>query len=553
MNYLNPQTWMGSMAQQRWSLNNFPIGIGLAAAAHLHMRNKFRAIADQQERGHLIRRNVLSLNQVLGAIDDLRDLDNAIQMLDKAIAELEGKRPQGKNGDHLNRNPSRRQRMLDQRRKARENTQFVHADDTSNVVMTEIGNGIRIEFSRVPRLLGDDTPWETDSDEEQSSLEDDSDKPYQPSQSTMKRPMPDLAKWSSTCQELRKSRDASIEKTIRQVATFESLLVGLDKSYFSAICWTATAIIRYAITTDPISNAVGRIIAGAHWVATRLKFWSSNSNVRSTSSAATAIALKLQHSTSFLFLPLVPTILISGMHFMVAARARWIISKIQRTYRESMIIAKRHSIAATLLSIRQERLEWLQKEIEAFERAEERGAQTDRRDGSQSGSSATDDSNSTGSRNNTNNNYINNNNNRHHPTPDRRVQLAIEQFNNAVRAGLRTTLGSSPNNDHSRQRTSSSGARSDTNLPTATATSSTSSNSTPDLADRTGRHYVLKNPGIQMLGPDLFTMDLEAFLRDPQERRRILRLEAKAMRTDLRLMRKQVIDQSKKAATQAIQ
>ncbi|KAG0243809.1 hypothetical protein BGW41_001321 [Actinomortierella wolfii] len=148
---------------------------------------------------------------------------------------------------------------------------------------------------------------------------------------------------------------------------------------------------------------------------------------------------------------------------MVAARARWIISKIQRTYRESM-----------------ERLEWLQKEIEAFERAEERGAQTDRRDGSQSGSSATDDSNST-------------------------------------------------------------------------ATSSTSSNSTPDLADRTGRHYVLKNPGIQMLGPDLFTMDLEAFLRDPQERRRILRLEAKAMRTDLRLMRKQVIDQSKKAATQAIQ
>ncbi|KAG0259735.1 hypothetical protein DFQ27_003913 [Actinomortierella ambigua] len=169
---MDSQAWMTTMHTQRWSLSNFPIGIGLAAAAHVHMRNRIRSMADQQERGHLLRKSIITLDQVLATLEDLRDIDNAINMLDRAIEELEDRHWEARSDDQAKHSASRRRRRRHRQRVARERDQLAHAGSVANSVMTEVENGFRIELSPLPRFPEEGAFWTTESEDEYGSHQD---------------------------------------------------------------------------------------------------------------------------------------------------------------------------------------------------------------------------------------------------------------------------------------------------------------------------------------------------------------------------------------------
>ncbi|KAG0002218.1 hypothetical protein BGZ79_003382 [Entomortierella chlamydospora] len=214
------------------------------------------------------------------------------------------------------------------------------------------------------------------------------------------------------------------------------------------------------------------------------------------------------------------------MHFFAAARAQWVVHRIQKENRTQTQFLRRLSIVSIFLSIREQRLAWLAQRIREFEDAE-----LEKQDEEEYEDVGED---------------VNENDN---GDDEKNVGNGSEQTDRVHRPAITTGARSeSPvrprylaHDAHSRVYSMLQGERSNEwphdqfqSLDNTSSSNSGQNGTAPNQRP---------HPSIDIrlfpfaFGPDLKNMDLTLFLNSPQERKRILRLEFEGMRDELTAFR----------------
>ncbi|KAG0094384.1 hypothetical protein BGZ93_007291 [Podila epicladia] len=71
---------------------------------------------------------------------------------------------------------------------------------------------------------------------------------------------------------------------------------------------------------------------------------------------------------AYMFLPLVPTLFISGLHFAAYAKTQFALNKIRKDTKDQVRFARRLSLLSAFLLVREKRLNWMVEEIKTFEK-----------------------------------------------------------------------------------------------------------------------------------------------------------------------------------------
>lgn len=69
-----------------------------------------------------------------------------------------------------------------------------------------------------------------------------------------------------------------------------------------------------------------------------------------------------------MYLPLVPTLFVSGLHFVAYARTQFALNKIRKDTKEQVLFARRLSLLSAFLLVREKRLNWMVEEIKSYEK-----------------------------------------------------------------------------------------------------------------------------------------------------------------------------------------
>ncbi|KAF8987954.1 hypothetical protein BGZ52_001790 [Haplosporangium bisporale] len=75
-----------------------------------------------------------------------------------------------------------------------------------------------------------------------------------------------------------------------------------------------------------------------------------------------------QPAVAYMYLPLVPTLFVSGLHFVAYARTQFALNKIRKDTKEQVRFARRLSLLSAFLLVREKRLNWMVEEIKSYEK-----------------------------------------------------------------------------------------------------------------------------------------------------------------------------------------
>ncbi|CAO3570898.1 unnamed protein product [Mortierella alpina] len=523
------------------SLSAFPIGLGLTTAAHVHLCQRNIARAEKHRSRYLLQHNIAQLEMLSQSLEDLNALTDMIDNINTVLDRFSGPRTH-KRRPRRPRHPGQPQNTTtdahDPAQCSLGNTSYEASPEST---ADPISKDSSKRFSDVlgsresgPYDDGDDIVPATHADGPAASE-------HRAGSSSGPRtrrhrcagssarivdiPVEELEEWTKVYKTLRVSQEQCNGRTFEQMRrTMPSTFLLKNELVFSFLLSSAT-MLRFLCSTKGFlaffAKHTTRLRSLVSWIpwpwsppSTSYIPWglapnssqSTGQNMDALISGTAndpAAARTSGVSVAFAFLPLVPTLFVSGIHFLAAARSHWTLRNMQKDMDRKKQFIKRLEVLSLFLLIRELRLKWLVEEIEAYDADEALREQSEDNDEDAFVNSASADPSSatrTGSVD--------------PPT------LLAPGLNNRVYSLLQDRqgdLGSRPRNSNDRRRQQPPPRSGQQGSRSRTRASS-------DLKFST-------------FGPDLENMDMDLFLRDARERSRILRLEFEGMHQELTLFR----------------
>ncbi|KAF9106840.1 hypothetical protein BGX27_009014 [Mortierella sp. AM989] len=566
---MNSTAFLGS-----FSLSTFPIGIGLTAAAHAHLCNRSLTKTEEQRKHYLVLQSHSKADFVSQTLLDLNSLSEMLELVNVVLMQFPESRPRlrhrhesrrlrahtkDRRSDTIKHNNGRRRSSQEDDDKScsefhergssgiteapivksdEEKNEVHHSRRTSiNYLGESSSSGLRryrnLRHSRQPREI---------------HRSNRSERKYWLS-------VADLEQWSRTYKALRHAQEAYMKTALHRMSRTQPFYFTLQNNLAFSFIIT---MLRYVTSTEKFSTLFSRYVPRFYRLRSWFKWgslsppsplyipwgYASSSNqgveqgltsISSTSSGAgTNPRFSSSVSAAFALLPLAPALFVSGIHFLAAARAQWVISSIQKENRRQAQFARRLSVLSTFLSIREKRLAWLAREIREFEIAEaERQEEEEYEDLCED---------------------INENGDEIHEGDEGNVEEIGKRTNNSqgttVTAESATTTSTGrpvrprylAQDAHSRVYSMLQDERSNV-WPQDQSQNRTSPGGGNGSQEGTAQGHRHRQSDFETrlfmfaFGPDLENMDLDLFLNSSRERRRILRLEFEGMRDELTLFR----------------
>ncbi|KAF9351146.1 hypothetical protein BGX34_000760 [Mortierella sp. NVP85] len=535
------------------SLAAFPLGLGLTAAAHIHLCQRTLHKATLKHDYCVQRQSSLNPDQF--ALTIAESMNQMVALVDDIILRFQDSLPRPRRRHDSGKTHSRRTRdrrnslvtpkrtttarFRDSRRVSEDNLPIFWTHSTPLSTKDVKGKGIATtvleeETAHQEGLLY--TMPEESQEAEGSGLKrpKTARPPRQAGESFRRKPtavhvsVESLETWSNTYRTLRRIQERHSKNVFQRLIKSDPVFVKLQGNALFMFFLGGITTLRHLITTTGFKSLVAKCswIPGFEWFT-----WANISPPRSSyipwglaqrsgkhvgtgggtsggTADVTAVAAagrggpnNSNVSTAFAFLPLVPTLLVAGMHFVAALRTQWNIRQIEKENRRQTQYARQLGVMAMFLLIREQRLGWLAEKIRDFE--EEEATKSRETKGGGGGDDNDEDFEDVPDEEEAET---------HGPNmADTAAFINSLQHHEAVREDYHN------NTDMEGQEDGSS-------------------------PPRRGR-IQLVDPKVLVLtfGPNLEKMDMQQFLMNPMERNRILRLEFEGMRDELVLFRQNMI------------
>ncbi|KAG0364673.1 hypothetical protein BGZ54_007277 [Gamsiella multidivaricata] len=508
------------------SLSNFPVGIGLIAAAHLDLCRRNLSWTAEETQLCVFHRTLARLENTAHVLSNLNTLTELTSLVNSFLMQFPEYQALGRRYERR-RGPKPHRDSKDKR--------VVHT--TKHSIKKEHNqNGSKANENVTKNAEGKDVAT-IPSDKEDASLEDhavvaEDDGHAESSTAGSKRhrsmrhprhPLEtrfgrkktilvettaaNLEQWSNTYKALRQSQEASMEELVSRVRKIDPHLMNLQNSSAFSFFLSGITILRYAITTERFMSFITKYT----WPLLKLGSWFKWSSIspprssyipwglappsgghlseQSIESLASNAGTGANLPVAFAFLPLIPTLFISGIHLLASVKAQWVSYQIHSYYRQQAKYAKRLSVVITFMIIRERRLLWLAQKIRSFDEEREKAL----REQDFEDVEGTDNDDEGDGQNTT--------------------QASVDRI---PREG---------------------------NTVAGTALAGRVSCLDADQQAQGSQHEQSSEAKTIQLtfGPDLGSMDLRRFLNDSAERRKILRLEFEGMRDELLFFRESLL------------
>ncbi|KAF9966122.1 hypothetical protein BGZ70_003252 [Mortierella alpina] len=524
------------------SLSAFPIGMGLTTAAHVHLCQRNIARAEKYRSQYQLQHNISQLDMLSQSLEDLNALTDMIDNLNTVLDRFSSprthkrrtRRPRplgqarsktsdahdpaerslgntsqepspGSTADPTDRDSSRRFNEL---HKSRESDPY---NDGDSMIPATLGDGPAASEHRAESASGPRTRRHCRAGSSARIID---------------IPVEELEQWTKVYKTLRISQEQCNGRTFEQLRrTMPSAFLLKNELVFSFLLSSAT-MLRFLCSTKGFSAFFAKhtvrfrsLVSWIPWPwsppsSSYIPWGLAPNSSQTTGQNMDALVSGTANdpgaarasgvSVAFAFLPLVPTLFVSGIHFLAAARSHWTLRNMQKDMDRKRQFIKRLEVLSLFLLIRELRLKWLVEEIEAYDADEALREQSEDNDEDAFVNSAIADPSSAT-----------------RPGSADPPTLLAPGLNNRVYSLLQDRegdLGSRSRNSNDRRRQQQPPPRS------GQQGSSSRTRASSDLKFST-------------FGPDLENMDMDLFLRDARERSRILRLEFEGMHQELTLFR----------------
>ncbi|KAI8600136.1 hypothetical protein EDD21DRAFT_141470 [Dissophora ornata] len=568
-----------------FSLVSFPVGLGLAAAAHAHLCRQGLVITNENRRYCLYYQTLSQLEHISQTLVDLNSLSELIKVVDSVLQRF----PERQRSHHRSHRSARSKRKREFKgtkahaeSKDRNCTRNAAKLSSTGRSRDDNGSGATNKGSKgkeVAVVMSDDQSRSRSQSQSQEETNETNDmtagtrsgesssgskhpkihhRSRQPKETrrTSKKTQTadvsadDLEQFSRTYKALRQTQEVYMKLVFQRMHRADPSIMKLtSNAVFSSLLGGFT-MFRYVISTEKFAVFYAKCTS---WLPSlgSLSTWRFLSPPRSSvipwglAPPSSGVPSRSDHGAGiltiggawratgplsntpviFAFLPLVPTLVVSGMHFLAAAMTHWTVRGVQKHIRREQLYARRLSIVSTFIMIREKRLLWLAREIRNFEEVEREklaeeeyedvddGCEDD--DSIEAGAPSTSSTASPPSA---------------ASEPRVRPQPPSQDLHNRVYSLL-----------HSRPAESSLGRHRDQGNVNDSESDSGSSNRNNQTEGQQGSGQSSRRSTIDpkqlpyTFGPDLERMDLPRFLNDRTERRRILMLELEAMHSELQM------------------
>ncbi|KAF9955270.1 hypothetical protein BGZ72_003893 [Mortierella alpina] len=531
------------------SLSAFPIGLGLTTAAHVHLCKRNFARAEKHRTQYLLQHNISQLDMLSQSLEDLNALTEMIDNLSTVLERFSGQR--------TNRRQHKRPKPLGRPRNKASNTQDPaersHASTSQEASLGYTADHTERDSKRHSNEIH--RTWEDGGD---SGSYDDIIVPapghragsssgprtHRHRRAGSSAPIVDipvgrdktqssvirdkeLEEWTKVYKTLRVSQEQCNGRTFEQLRQTMPSAFHLKNELVFSFFLSSTTMLRYLCSAKGFSAFFTKHLARFRGLVSWIPWsWSPPSlsyipwGLARNRSQATAQKMDILASgtandagagrtsgvsVAFAFLPLVPTLFVSGIHFLAAARIRWTLRSMHKDMERKRQFIKRLEVLSLFLLIRELRLKWLVEEIEAYDAEEASKEQSEENDEDNEGGDE-----------------------------DHIMSSTIANQSSATRTEPMLLTQGSSNRVYSLLHDNQS------NLGSRHRSSNESSQQQPRGSPQQGSRSSTRMPGemkFSTFGPDLENMDMDLFLRSARERSRILRLEFEGMHQELTLFR----------------
>ncbi|KAK3817607.1 MAG: hypothetical protein J3Q66DRAFT_187514 [Benniella sp.] len=536
------------------TLAAFPLGLGLTAAAHIHLCQRTLHKATLK-RDYCVQRQSL-LNPDQFALTIAESMNQMVVLVDDIILRFQDSLPRPRRRHDAGKTHSRRTRdrrnslvttkrttarFRDSRRLSEDSLPILWTHSTPLPTFKDVkGKGIAttvvLEEEEEETAHQEGLPLHTLPEESQEA---ESSGPKRPKTTTTRPPrrkptavhvsVESLETWSNTYRTLRRIQERHSKNVFQRQIKSDPMFVKLQGNALFMFFLGGITTLRHLITTTGFKSLLAKCswIPGFEWFT-----WANISPPRSSyipwglaqrsgkhvgtgggtaggTADVTAVAggtitgsnNNSNVSTAFAFLPLIPTLLVAGMHFVAALRTQWSIRQIEKENQRQTHYARQLGVMAMFLLIREQRLGWLAEKIRDFEEEEAtKSGDTTKGAGGEDNDEDFED------------------------VPDEE-EAETHGPNMADTAAFINSLQHHEAMREDYHNTNIDGQEDGSSNP-----------------PRRGR-IQLVDPKVLVLtfGPNLEKMDMQQFLMNPMERNRILRLEFEGMRDELVLFRQNMI------------
>ncbi|KAG0352747.1 hypothetical protein BG005_007847 [Podila minutissima] len=336
-----------SPTQHGFSLTSLPIGLGLTTAAHVHLFNRCLAKTKEQRQHYQVHQQLREIEMIVQSLQDMANLTEIVELLNITLDKF----PNHHSG------------------KVRRRQKFKRVDPHS--VTT------RKSTTAKERRSVDVTADVSLKGKEKATTQEPSNTGVENEETAKDTTIP-IAE---------PSEPAETAKTVEAEAVVESpeAAIGSSKSKSQtrgeeSTSLSSATMIRYLTATASFPSVFSKYFPRLSSVISRIwtkvgqisppssttipwRWSSSSGSVSTTSSGNTST-----QPVAYMFLPLVPTLFISGLHFVAYAKTQLALNKIRKDTKDQVRFARRLSLLSAFLLVREKRLNWMVEEIKTFEK-----------------------------------------------------------------------------------------------------------------------------------------------------------------------------------------
>ncbi|KAG0332607.1 hypothetical protein BG000_009878 [Podila horticola] len=401
-----------SPIQLGFSLTSLPIGLGLTTAAHVHLFNRSLAKTKEQRQHYQVHQQLREIEMIVQSLEDMANLTEIVELLnitlDKFPDHHSGKarrRQKFKRVDPQSATSRKLTSAKDRRRSVDVTTDMSlkgkEKATTQGSSNTEVGNGETVkhatlsaaEPSEVTETAETAETVETVQVGESSEATMGSSKPKSRNRgegSTRSRrtkknepviiTINDMEQWIEAYKKFRLSQEECMKKSFQQMNSVDFSFFKLRNNLCLSFLLSSATMIRYLTATVSFPTVFSKYFPRLSSFFSRLwnkigqisppssatipwRWSSSSSSVSTTSSGKTST-----QPVAYMFLPLLPTLFVSGLHFVAYARTQFALNKIRKDTKDQVRFARRLSLLSAFLLVREKRLNWMVEEIRTFEK-----------------------------------------------------------------------------------------------------------------------------------------------------------------------------------------
>ncbi|KAF9211957.1 hypothetical protein BGZ59_007393 [Podila verticillata] len=397
-----------SPIQHGFSLTSLPIGLGLTTAAHVHLFNRSLAKTQEQRQHYQVHQQLREIEMIVQSLQDMANLTEIVELLNITLEKFpdyhSGKARRRQKFKRVDPHFTTRKSTVKERRRSVDVTNTDVSLKGKEKATTQGPNNIEhVNGETIKETTSIVEPFEVIETKEtveaaeaigessepaigkpksrtrgEGSTRSRRSKKYEPVIITTD----DMEQWIEAYKKFRLSQEECMKKSYEQMNSVDFSFFKLRNNLCLSFLLSSVTIIRYITATASfpifskyfprLSSTISRIWTKVGQIpppsSTTIPWrWSSSSSSNPVSTGSSG-NICTQPAVAYMYLPLVPTLFVSGLHFVAYARTQFALNKIRKDTKEQVRFARRLSLLSAFLLVREKRLNWMVEEIKSYEK-----------------------------------------------------------------------------------------------------------------------------------------------------------------------------------------